>query len=240
MRIKATISYDGSHFFGFQSQKSSHDTVIDSLKAALKSLGIDSNIVGAGRTDKGVHATNQIISFDLPHFWNDTVKLKKELDQKLKYIKIKKITAADDNFHPRFDAKKREYIYIFKTKSVNIFEQNYIGYYSNFDEQKLKSALKIFEGLHDFKLFCKTDENQTNTMCTIYKTGYKKYKNYNLIKISANRFLRSQVRMIVEASMKYAMDQISLEMLTQQLKGDKKHSTTLAPPSGLYLSKVIY
>ncbi len=240
MRVKATISYDGSHFFGFQSQKSSHDTVVGSLNVALKNLGIDSNIVGAGRTDKGVHATNQIISFDLPPFWNDLVKLKKELNQKLKYIKIKKITAADNNFHARSDANKREYIYIFKTKSVNVFEQNHIGYYDDFDEQKLKSALKIFEGSHDFKLFCKTDENQTNTFCSVYKTYYKKYKNYHAIKISANRFLRSQVRIIVEASMKYAMDQISLEMLIEQLEGDKKHSTTLAPATGLYLSKVIY
>ncbi|MBD3807555.1 MAG: tRNA pseudouridine(38-40) synthase TruA [Epsilonproteobacteria bacterium] len=240
MRIKATISYDGSHFFGFQSQKSSHDTVVGSLNVALKNLGIDSNIVGAGRTDKGVHATNQIISFDLPPFWNDPVKLKKELNQKLKYIKIKKISVADNNFHARFDANKREYIYIFKTNSLNVFEQNHIGYYDDFDEQKLKSVLKIFEGMHDFKLFCKTDKSQINTICNVYKTRYKKYKNYHIIKISANRFLRSQVRMIVEASMKYAMDQISLEMLIEQLKGDKKHSTTIAPATGLYLSKVIY
>lgn len=240
MRINATISYDGSHFFGFQSQKTSHNTVVGSLRSSLRNLGIDPNIVGAGRTDKGVHATNQVISFDLPHFWNDMVKLKKELNQKLKYIKIKKITVTNENFHARFDAKKREYIYIFKTTSINVFEKNYIGSYGKFDKEKLKSALQIFEGEHDFKLFCKTDASQTNTLCSIYKTRYKKYKNYHLIKISANRFLRSQVRMIVEASMKYAMDKISFEMLAEQLKGDKKHSTTLAPASGLYLSKVIY
>jgi tRNA pseudouridine38-40 synthase len=240
MRVSATISYDGSHFFGFQSQKTSHHTVNGSLMSALKNLGIDSNIIGAGRTDKGVHATNQVISFDLPDFWNDMVKLKKELNQKLKYIKIKKIIAADENFHARFDAKKREYIYIFKTTSINLFEQNYIGSYGIFNEEKLKYALQIFEGKHDFKLFCKTDANQTNTICVVCKTGYKKYKKYHLIKISANRFLRSQVRMMVEASIKYAMNKISFEMLIEQLKGDKKYSSTLAPASGLYLSKVIY
>lgn len=240
MRVCMTLSYDGSNFFGFQSQKTKHNTVIDSLKSAFKNLGIDSNIIGAGRTDKGVHATNQVVSFDLPPFWNDLIKLKNELNQKLKYIKIKKIIPTNDTFHARFDAKKREYLYIYKTKQLNVFEQNYIGYYNEFDIQKLKSALKIFEGKHDFKLFCKTDLNQTNTICTIYKIRYKPYKNYHIIKISANRFLRSQVRMIVEASMKYAMSQISMEMLKEQLEGRAKHSPALAPANGLYLSKVYY
>lgn len=235
-----TLSYDGSNFFGFQSQKTKHNTVIDSLKSAFKNLGIDSNIIGAGRTDKGVHATNQVVSFDLPPFWNDLIKLKNELNQKLKYIKIKKIIPTNDTFHARFDAKKREYLYIYKTKQLNVFEQNYIGFYNEFDMQKLKSALEIFEGEHDFKLFCKADESQTNTICTIYQTRYKKYKNYHIIKISANRFLRSQVRLIVETCMKYATNQLSMEMLKEQLGCHKKHSNSLASPNGLYLSKVYY
>lgn len=240
MRVCMTISYDGSHFFGFQSQKTPHNTVIDNLKVALKNLGIDSTIIGAGRTDKGVHAINQIVSFDLPPFWKNLTKLKNELNRKLKYIKIKKITKTNDDFHARFDAKKREYFYIFRTKPLNVFEQNYISSYDDFDEEKLKSALKIFEGKYDFKLFCKTDPSQTNTICTIYKTRYRPYKNYHIIKISANRFLRSQVRMIVEASMKYATSQISMKMLKEQLEGYAKHSSTLAPANGLYLSKVYY
>lgn len=240
MRVRMTLSYDGAYFFGFQSQKTYHNTVIDSLKIALKSLGIDSNLVGAGRTDRGVHAINQTISFDIPNFWSDLLKLQNELNRKLKHIKIKKIIPTNDNFHARFDAKKRDYLYIFKAHPLNVFEQNYIGFYNEFDMQKLKSALEIFEGKHDFKLFCKADESQTNTICTIYQTRYKKYKNYHIIKISANRFLRSQVRLIVETCMKYATNQLSMEMLKEQLGCHKKHSNSLASPNGLYLSKVYY
>ena len=68
MRIKAILEYDGSKFYGFQKQNTTNQTVTTQIELVLKSIQITSNIVGSGRTDRGVHASNQVIHFDIPHF----------------------------------------------------------------------------------------------------------------------------------------------------------------------------
>ncbi len=69
MRVKATIEYDGSKFYGFQRQKSRVDTITQRVEESLKKLNIVSDIRGSGRTDRGVHASNQVIDFEVPNFW---------------------------------------------------------------------------------------------------------------------------------------------------------------------------
>lgn len=115
-KVKAIISYDGTKFQGFQRQKHTQNTVAGEIEKVLKSLIIDTKIVGSGRTDRGVHALNQVISFKIPIFW-DLEKLKQILNQKLKSIYIKNILKVKENFNARFSAKSRSYIYIFKTKN---------------------------------------------------------------------------------------------------------------------------
>jgi len=240
MRVKAIIAYDGSSFKGFQSQKSTTNTITTAIESALSSLQIDSKIVGSGRTDAGVHATAQVIHFDLPYFWRDLAKLKSTLNHKLKHIYIKHITKVDDNFHARFSAKKRVYRYIFKETKPSIFEENYISYYSKFDPTILKKALKIFEGEHNFKYFCKTGSVTHTTNRVIFRTYYKEYKKYHFIYFEANGFLRAQVRTMIEASMQCAKGQLRVDELQNQIDTKHRYTTSLAPPEGLYLSRVIY
>jgi len=240
MRVKAVIEYDGSKFYGFQKQNSTPYTVTTQLELALKSIKIDSSIVGSGRTDRGVHASGQVIHFDIPSFWENISKLKYVLNQKLKSIKIKHITKVDTNFHARFSAKKRVYRYIFKTSSLSVFEQNYISYYPPFDASKLHLALKLFIGQHDFALFYKTGSLTHTTIRTIYNSRYIKRGDYHYIYFEANGFLRSQVRMMVDASMQVAKGELSINELKTQIKTIHQYSTRLAPPSGLYLAKIIY
>ena len=115
MRVKAVISYDGSAYFGFQKQKSTTKTITTTIEKALISLGIKSSIIGSGRTDAGVHASGQVIHFDLPYFWQDLDKLKLNVNRKLSDIQFKNISKVEDDFHARFDAKRRTYRYVFKT-----------------------------------------------------------------------------------------------------------------------------
>ena len=129
MRVKAVISYDGSHYLGFQKQRSTKMTITSAIEEALISLHIHSPIVGSGRTDAGVHATGQVIHFDLPDFWDDLKKLKRNLNRKLSDIHFKHISIAVEDFHARFAAKKRLYRYVFKTQRPSVFEQKYISYY---------------------------------------------------------------------------------------------------------------
>ncbi len=240
MRVKAVIAYDGSNYKGFQKQKSTPNTITHAIEKALMSLHIDSSIVGSGRTDAGVHATGQVIHFDLPKFWTDLSKLKLNLNRKLDDIQFKHISSVDANYHARFSAKKRLYRYVFKTKQPSLFEKKYISYYHPFNKEVLQNTLDNFLGKHDFNYFHKTGSVTHTTVREIYYAKYIQRGDYHFIYYQANGFLRSQVRMMVEASMGVAQERMTLEQLIEQLKYQKKHIDRLAPPEGLYLAKVIY
>ena len=240
MRVKAIIAYDGSAYQGFQKQTTTDKTVTSSIEKALHSLQINSSIVGSGRTDAGVHATGQVIHFDLPEFWSDLDKLKLNLNRKLTQIQFKHISSVSDNFHARFSARKRLYRYLFKTQKPSVFEQKYISYYPAFDATLLTQALELFVGEHDFDHFHKTGTVTHTTVREIYKTNYIQRHNYHYIYFQANGFLRSQVRMMVEAAMQYARAEMTLKQLLEQIECQEKHTTRLAPPEGLYLAKILY
>lgn len=240
MRVKAVISYDGSDYQGFQKQTTTKSTITRAIEDALLSLQIDSPIVGSGRTDAGVHASGQVIHFDLPDFWNDLEKLKHNLNRKLTDIFFKHITPTANDFHARFGAKKRLYRYVFKTHKPSVFEQKYISHYHEFNPDLLIKALKVFEGKHDFHLFHKTGTVTHTTVREIYRTDYRERNGYHFIYFQANGFLRSQVRMMVDAAMLCARKEMRVEQLQEQLHCQRKHTTRLAPAEGLYLAKVIY
>jgi len=240
MRVKAVISYDGSHYFGFQKQTSTPKTITHDIEEALASLHITSPIVGSGRTDAGVHASGQVIHFDLPAYWSDLEKLKLNLNRKLHHIYIKHITKVADDFHARFSAKKRLYRYVFKTSKPSVFEETYVSEYTSFDAVKLKEALKYFEGTHDFAYFRKTGSDTHTTIREVYFAKYKKYHGYHFIYFQANGFLRSQVRIMIDTAMLYATNKMTLIELQEQIEVQYKHTTKLAPPQGLYLAKILY
>jgi len=240
MRVKAVISYDGSQYQGFQKQKSTKMTISTAIEEALSSLQIHSPIVGSGRTDAAVHATGQVIHFDLPDFWSDLEKLKLNLNRKLTDISFKHISLATNDFHARFSAKKRVYRYVFKTQKPSVFEHKYVSYYQEFNPELLIKALKTFEGKHDFNFFHKTGTVTHTTVREIYRTDYVERNGYHFIYFQANGFLRSQVRMMVDAAMLCARGDMSEIELQGQLNCQKKHTTKLAPPEGLYLAKIIY
>jgi len=201
MRVKGLIAYDGSHYFGFQKQKSTNKTITYHLEKALKSLQIDTPITGSGRTDAGVHASGQIIHLDLPNYWKDLHKLKVNLNRKLEDIKFKHISHVSSDFHARFSAKKRVYRYVFKTSNLSVFEKRYVSQYSTFDSHLLQKALQCFEGEHDFDYFRKTGTDTHSSIRKIYTTRYVKRQSYHYIYFEANGFLRSQVRMMVDIAM---------------------------------------
>ena len=232
--------YDGNQFQGFQKQTETKNTITSFIEIALRSLGIKDNIRASGRTDAGVHATGQVIDFELPSFWTDLKKLKFELNRKLTHISIKHISFVNEDFHSRFSAKTRLYRYVFKTTIPSIFENSYVAYYPQFNEILLKKALQTFEGEHDFSNFIKTGSITHTNVRKIYKSHYKKYKNFHIIYFEANGFLRSQVRMMVEGAMQVALETWTQEALQKQLKLKERTMTKLAPPEGLYLAKIIY
>ncbi len=241
MKVKITLSYDGSRFRGSQIQKEHKDTVSQKLYFAFRALNINSKFNFSGRTDAKVHALNQVLDIKIPNYWGDLKKLKNALNRIcLPHIYIKEIKEVNLNFHARFSAKKRVYRYIVSTSKINIFLTPYVTFIDTIDENRVKSAIKLFEGKHNFAYFKKNGTQTKTDICTIYKTRFYQFKEFYIFYFEADRFLRSQIRIMVDFLLKIGRYKLTQKELTEQLLLKKKHSCTLALPNGLYLAKVKY
>jgi tRNA pseudouridine38-40 synthase len=197
MNIKLTLAYDGSKFNGSAIQPKKI-TVQGELEKALKVLGIETKTVFSGRTDKDVHSTNQVVSFEVPPFWENLHKLKSTLDKILgSFIQIKNITQVPNDFHARFSAKKREYRYIISKKETTPFSVNYLYHHKNIDLPLIQKASKLFLGVHDFAYFSKIGSEPKSTVREIYGIKIYSYKDLIVFKFCANSYLRSQIRLMV-------------------------------------------
>jgi len=236
--LKCVISYDGSKFYGLQIQPNKK-TVIGEIYKSLNKLNINTHITHAGRTDKGVHALNQVISFELPKYW-DIKKIKNILNKMLMpEIMFKKIEITQ-NFNPRFDAKKRAYRYIL-SPFTNPFIDNYVTFYKNsINEDLIQKALNVLKGKHDFEYFAKTGSKVNNYIREIYDAYIIKYKNFHIIKIIGNGFLRGQIRIIIDFLLKINENRLSIKDLELQLNKIKLINKHLAKPNGLYLERIWY
>tara|TARA_B110000046_G_scaffold184887_1_gene224713 strand:- start:1546 stop:2268 length:723 start_codon:yes stop_codon:yes gene_type:complete len=240
MKIKITICYDGTNYNGSQVQVDC-PTIQSKLSEILNILNINTALAFSGRTDKGVHAFRQVVSCNIPKFWNDLDKLKIALNKLLpKSIQVRNIHKVNCEFHARFSAKQREYRFLMTNKKLTPFNANYISYYENINEKKINDTIKLFLGIHDFKYFSKKGSDPYTTVREIYNIRFYKHKEIYVLNFQANSYLRSQIRMIVDFIMKISSGKLTIEELKEQLNTKRLVSWTLAPSHGLYLSKVNY
>jgi tRNA pseudouridine38-40 synthase len=236
MRVALDIAYNGKEYFGSQIQKTTDKTVLGTLHNVLVKLGIESSIVASGRTDKGVHASSQICHIDLPHYWSDTTKLKRVINEMLPpSIHLKRVLPVRDEFHARYSAKKRTYRYLIKTKESNPFQSDFITFLPACDFGYLQKNITLFVGEHNFKYFIKTGSDEKSTVRTIYKAFAYQYKDMIVLHFEANGFLRSQVRLMVGALLT-----LNTQQIQEKLACRYNHKTKPAPPNGLYLAKIKY
>jgi tRNA pseudouridine38-40 synthase len=244
MRVKITLSYDGSAFHGFQVQKNETKTsqsVAGALICALKRVNVEATVVGSGRTDAGVHATHQVIHVDLPPFWCDLEKLKSHLNGFLHpSVFIQNITPVAPSFHARFDAKKRLYRYVLYDGVYQPFLANYALHVEALDVSKLNQYAQAFVGFYNFEYFKKLGGGTTKDERTIFKAGAYRHKHLIIVYFLGDAFLRSQVRMMCGSLLKVCDGTLSYDDLIAQRDRKMKVSTTLIPACGLYLSRVFY
>jgi tRNA pseudouridine38-40 synthase len=240
VNLKFTLAYDGSLFQGSQKQPNGQ-TVEDKLLKAFKKINIETNIVLSGRTDKEVHATGQVFNCLIPDYWEDFFKLKEVLNKNLpSSIKILKISKVDENFHSRFHAKSRVYRYLITTKPTTPFNDKFITYVKNVDEELIKKAIKEFIGIYDFEYFHKTGSDKDITVREIFNTAFYKYKDIYVFKFTANSYLRSQIRLMVGFLLAINEKKLTIEDLKKQLRLEKNIFKTPIKANGLYLAKIKY
>lgn len=226
---------------GFQSQTSTSNTVIGTLGAALGRIGIDAVPVGSGRTDRGVHATRQVLHLDLPEYWNDLTRLRQMLSLQLPdAIRIRRIESAADDFHARYSARVRSYRYILRAGESNPFEADFVTFVPSLNTQAIIDAIGAFEGEHDFDMFKKSGSDTTHYVRRIFRAYAYTHRGYLILRFDANGFLRSQIRMMVAFLLRISEGKATKEDLIEQLDCRVRHSTDLAPHNGLYLTRISY
>ncbi len=246
MKFFITFSYDGSSFNGYQKQPSKR-TVQGEMEKVLKQINDNKkvDITASGRTDAGVHAINQKAHFSLNIDIN-TDKLKKALNSLLpKDIYVKQVEIASEEFHARFSAIGKEYIYKINMGEYNPIERNYIYQYnSKLDVVEMERALKYLEGTHNFKTFTKSDEEKEDYVRTISQTSIvRDSKDVNQLTLTfvGTGFLRYMVRNMVGTLIEIGEGKRKSEDIIDMLKKeDRRVAGKTANPEGLYLRNVFY
>lgn len=245
MKYKIVFSYDGSAFLGYAKQPNLK-TIQGELEKNL-SLIINENIIlsASGRTDKGVHALNQVASFSTNKKINDKDKFLHSINKLLNgEIYVKKIVKVSDDFDARFSARKKEYHYLINLGEIEPTLRKYQLTINdkNFDINKFIEGSNLFLGKHDFINFCSKDEDKDGFIRTIYDFKVIKKRQKLLIKISGDGFMRYEVRKIIGTLIYYSLNKITLEKIKYYLNETKKRDIVpfTASPIGLYLFKVYY
>ena len=246
MRYFMTFSYDGSDFKGYQKQSNCR-TVQGEIENVLKKINGDQavKIVATGRTDAGVHALNQKAHFDLDTEV-DCEKLLHSMNSMLpEDIYIKTMETVSDNFHARFDAIGKEYVYLINMGEYNPLERKYVYQHSKkLDVVEMERAMKYLEGTHNFKAFTKVDEEKEDYVRTLSQTNLiRDLKDVNEITLVfiGTGFLRYMVRNIVGTLIEIGEGKRRSEEIIDILKSeDRTKAGKTANPEGLYLKNVFY
>lgn len=241
MRYFLEISYNGSTFHGWQSQPNAisvQETIENALKTLLKD---EIKIVGAGRTDTGVHAKHMCAHFD----YNNKLELsqlKINLNSLLNQeIYIKDIYRVNDEVHARFSAISREYEYyislakdVFSCKTSHFIQQD-------LNIEKMNQAISIIKDYENFEAFSKSKTDVKTYLCNIIACSLIEKENILIFRIKANRFLRNMVRAIVGTILEVGLEKIPPEEIHSIIKSKNRSKAGPSMPShALFLTKIEY
>ncbi len=242
MRYFIEFAYNGTHYHGWQLQPNA-PTVQQTLTNALSTLLRQPiELVGAGRTDAGVHAKQMFAHFD----WEEqidsavlTLKLNSFLPPDIVVYQFMKVA---DDAHARFDATARTYEY-----HIHLFKDAFIHPLSYYHHKKLdvdlmNQAAKILFEYNDFECFSKTHTDVFTFNCDVFEAEWKWISDHNIVfTISANRFLRNMVRAIVGTLINVGLHKVTLDDFRTIIESKNRGKAGFSVPgNGLFLTKVSY
>ena len=239
MNYVIEISYDGSKFFGFQ-RLNEEVSVQKVLEEALTKINKQSvEVKGAGRTDRGVHANGQCVSFKLD-VDIDEIGLKRALNSLVKpYIYVRDVKLVDEEFHARFSVKRKTYIYKINLGEFNPQIEDYV-YQSEFklDVDKMKEVANLYLGVHDFHNFVSGERD--NYTCIVYDIKFNQVGNILNIEFKGKSFYRYMVRNLVGMMIEVGRGKDDISKVKVMLETKEEKPGYTAPACGLYLEKIEY
>lgn len=238
---RITIQYDGSRYAGWQTQENAvtiQQMINDALELILKEKV---KVNGSGRTDSGVHALGQVGNFRTEAEL-DLYKFKYQMNSVLPGdISIIKAEKAGDDFHSRYDAKKRSYVYLI-TAFKSPFLKNYSWYLNKeIDLDAMRSISAYFKGKKDYTAFCRKASETENKICEVYNIQWKRTSGITIFLIEADRFLHGMVRTILGTSFEALKKQDPAGYIKAVFeKKERSEAGEAVPAKGLFLYKVKY
>ena len=241
-RYLVEISYRGTHYVGWQSQPNGiavQSVLEDSL---TRLLHIPTPIVGCGRTDSGVHASQYFFHFDSAEPLTDKkwYAFSKMLPRDIAYLGHEPV---GDEMHARFSAVRRSYVYRIHTEkepflhglSTRLFRAN------AYDQDEMEKCAALLLDYGSFETFCKTGSEERHKRCTLYQSEWVFEPEVWSYHVSANRFLRGMVRLIVGACLQVGLGKITIDEVRDALEQRVALERPLsAAAEGLYLCGVEY
>jgi tRNA pseudouridine38-40 synthase len=244
MTLILEIEYDGTDFCGWQIQPNGRTVMEDIEKSIAKVYGQEVRLVGAGRTDAGVHAKGMVASGVIDFMprveeRRAVLAINSQLDQD---VRIKKAVYYDGKFHARYDAVAREYSYHL-LRSVSVFHRKY-AYNCTLpiDEEILFKSAEIFLGKRDFTTFSKVNPSIKKNICDVQICYWEKVTaDYYILHIKADHFLYGMVRSLTGAMLEAARGYKSLDEIKAALEScNRFNNSVLAPAQGLFFEKAYY
>lgn len=243
MRYFAELSYKGTAYCGWQRQpnaRSVEQTIEEALSTLLRE---EIDVVGAGRTDTGVHAAFYVAHFDTSRPIDNPKDLVYHLNSLLpEDVAFRRIYEVADDAHARFDATEREYRYYIQTRKDPFTKATTWQHTAPLDMAAMNEAAKVLLTTEDFTTFAKLGSNNTNNICHIYRAEWVEIECGMMVFIfRANRFLRNMVRAVVGTLVDVGRGKISVEQFGEIVASrDLSRSSSSAPASGLFLTDVKY
>lgn len=243
MRVALMVEYDGSQYHGWQSQAGLY-TIQQRLEAALSRVASDDiQVVCAGRTDTGVHATGQIVHFESDKERTIRAWIHGANSFLPKDICVKWGCDMPESFHARYSALSRRYQYVIFNSSIRpaLMRSNVTWQYRRLDEKRMDDAAQCLIGEQDFTSF-RSVECQSNTpMRHMYQCQVRRQGDFVIIDVTANAFLHHMIRNIAGVLMAVGSGRKEVGWVNDVLLAkDRTMGAETAPPYGLYLVEVTY
>ncbi|HSW53977.1 MAG TPA: tRNA pseudouridine(38-40) synthase TruA [Ignavibacteriaceae bacterium] len=241
-RFKLFIEYEGTRYSGWQKQENAKTIQGTIVKSAREIFGDDFiDLQGSGRTDSGVHALCQVAHLDAKTVLAPEI-IRMKLNDLLPHdINILEVEKAPQNFHARHDAKSRSYLYQI-SKRRTAFGKNFVWWVKDkLDFKKMESSSKLFVGMHNFSSFSDDDPEEKSTKVLIDNIQLKEDGDLILIRIVGSHFIWKMVRRIVGILVEVGRGRKTEKDILNYLNiKSTEVARFTAPPSGLFLEKVLY
>jgi tRNA pseudouridine38-40 synthase len=241
---RLTLEYEGTRYRGWQEQQNAKSVAGELRRAVEEAGGAVQEIGGAGRTDAGVHALAQAAHLRLRRPI-DPEPFRRELNDLLP-PDILALTPAPDRFHARHDAVSRSYVYQISRRRTALAKRFVWWVKRPLDVRRMTEAAALLPGRHDFRLFCEKPAEQTSTLVVVEGLEVKTDGALILVRFTASHFLWKMVRRVVGTLVQVGagdLDRAGFErLLTGQAprSGKGLPAEWTAPPSGLFLERVLY